>query len=194
MINVSRLLSKTHFALLGIIILNFITQLIISYDLNKPIIFGLKLIIYLSGCILFFLNLHFKRKILFYYSFYLSSFLNVIILRIFGGTFWGLLGSLVLFPIYPQEVIYQKDDLKLYQKFSGFLGRCCDYEVVESKFILFEKVYGSISLDGSIEDKDAELRIIGNSLEYKYSYHFFDSETQMEIAKDSLELIKINNR
>ena len=53
---------------------------------------------------------------------------------------------MTLSPIYPLSAEY-KSDLIIYEKFNGFLGACCYYEVSEPKVIIFEKKLGVIRID-----------------------------------------------
>jgi len=117
---------------------------------------------------MFFLNRKPIKKITFYYSYYLFSLIILLLFRIFGGIFLGLLSSLILFPIYPKEVKYEKDNLKVYEKFTGFLGACCQYEIFENKLLIFEKKYGFIKLEGQIEAETSEIKLVNNSGENKH--------------------------
>jgi len=47
--------------------------------------------------------------------------------------------SLFLFPIAPNELNFEKDNLKVYTKFQGFLSGCCTYEITEQKLFFFQK-------------------------------------------------------
>ncbi|WP_146153571.1 hypothetical protein [Adhaeribacter arboris] len=53
---------------------------------------------------------------------------------------------MTLSPIFPLSAEY-KSELIIYEKFNGFLGACCYYEVREPKVLLFEKTLGVIDLD-----------------------------------------------
>lgn len=186
---INRDLKKIHFLILGFVLLNFIIQMVTNYGLNTKLIFILKCIIYFSGFSLFFLNRKPFRKITFYYSYYLFSVIVLILFRIFGGIFLGLLSSIILFPIYPKEVKYEKDNLKVYEKFTGFLGACCQYEISENKLLIFEKNYGFIKLEGQIEAEKSDIRIIKNQIEYKHKIINYQNETKIE--KDTIEKITI---
>ena len=170
----------------------FTIQLTTNYGLNTKLIFILKCIIYLSGFTLFFLNRKPIKKITFYYSYYLFSLIILILFRIFGGIFLGLLSSLILFPIYPKEVKYEKDNLKVYEKFTSFLGACCQYEIVENKLLIFEKKYGFIKLEGQIEAEKSEMKLVNNIVEYKHKVRNYNYEYQKEIETDTLEKIEVS--
>jgi len=184
-------LKKLHFLVVGFVLLNFIIQIITGYGVNTKLIFILKIIIYFSGIALFILNIKPFRKISFYFSFYSLSLLVILIFRVFGGIFLGLLSSIILFPIYPKEVKYEKDNLKVYEKFNGFLGSCCEYEIVENKLLIFEKNYGQIKLEGSIEIGKSEIKMIHNVIENKHKVKNYKSESKTEIEIDTVKKIKL---
>ena len=184
-------LKKLHFLILGFVLLNFTIQMITNYGLNTKLIYILKCVIYLSGISLFLLNRKPFKKITFYYSYYLFCFIVLILFRIFGGIFLGLLSSIILFPIYPKEVKYEKDNLKVYEKFTGFLGACCQYEIAENKLLIFEKICGKIKIEEGIETEKSEIKMINNVIEYKHKIKSYNFESQMEIVTDTLEKIEL---
>jgi len=180
---------KIHFLILGLVLLNFTIQVITNFGLNTKLIFIFKCLIYISGFSLFLLNRKPLKKITFYYSFYFFSFIVLILFRIFGGIFLGLLSSIILFPVYPKEVKYEKDNLKVYEKFTGFLGACCHYEIAENKLLIFEKNYGFIKLEGQIEAEKSDISIIENQVEYKHK--IINYQNEIETEKDTIEIIEI---
>ena len=186
---INRDFKKIHFLILGFVLLNFTIQIITTYGLNSKLIFILKCVIYLSGFSLFLLNRKPFKKITLYYSYYLFSFIILILFRIFGGIFLGLLSSIILFPIYPKEIKYEKDNLKVYEKFTGFLGACCQYEIAENKLLIFEKNYGFIKLERPIEAEKSEIKIIENQVEYKHK--IINDQNQIETEKDTIEKIEL---
>jgi hypothetical protein len=186
---INRDFKKIHFLILGFVLLNFTIQIITTYGLNSKLIFILKCVIYLSGFSLFLLNRKPFKKITLYYSYYLFSFIILILFRIFGGIFLGLLSSIILFPIYPKEIKYEKDNLKVYEKFTGFLGACCQYEIAENKLLIFEKNYGFIKLERQIEAEKSEIKIIENQVEYKHK--IINDQNQIETEKDTIEKIEL---
>ena len=116
----------------------------------------------------------------------------MLIFYLFGGLFLGLLTSLISYPIYPKEVKYAKEDLRIYNKFGGFIGACCKYEVAENKLIMFQKIYGEILLQGTIETENVEMKLVNNAIEYRYNVENYNPELQIEIKTDTLEKIEIN--
>ncbi|MBP4138686.1 hypothetical protein [Flavobacterium geliluteum] len=189
MTNIFEKIYKIHFYVLGFILLNFTIQLIIGFSLNSNVIFILKILIYFSGFALFFKYRKPFRKISIYFFYYLLSGLIIIMFWLFGGIFLAILSSIILFPVYPKEIKYEKDNLKVYSKFKGFLGSCCSYEIAESKLFVFEKYCGDIKLDvGDINAKGTSLKIVNDSIEYKHVIiDYKDNKREM----DTIEKIKI---
>ena len=99
------------------------------------------------------------------------------------------MSSIILFPIYPKKVKYEKDNLKVYEKFTGFLGACCQYEIAENKLLIFEKNYGYIKLEEQIESEKSNIKISENEVEYKYK--IINYQNEIETEKDTIEKIEI---
>jgi hypothetical protein len=186
---------KMHFYLLAFIFFNFIIGLLSGLSLNYKIVFSLKIILYLSGFILFFFRHKLKKTVL-YFSFYFISPIILILFWLFGGIFLGILSSIIMFPINLKEVGYEKDDLRAYSKFEGFLGRCCTYEIVKSKLLIFEKKYGEIKHDGTLygelDDNTRYIKIENDSIIFKYEIRDYDYNKEIEIKYDTIQRIKID--
>lgn len=189
MTNINRIIFKIHFYILSFVILNFLFRLITNLGINSNLIFILKILIYISGSLLFFLNRKPFKKILVYYFYYLLSILIGILFWLFGGIFLAILSSLFLKPIYPNDIKYQKGNLKIYSSFNGLFARCCEYEITENKLLIFEKYYGKIKLDGQLESGKSEIKIINNQVHYKHKVINFNGENKIET--DTIEKIEI---
>lgn len=179
-------LKRIHFLILAFIVLNFVIQILTNYGINSVSIFALKIIIYISGFILFFLNRKAISKIKYYFSYYLISFTIIILFRFFGGIFLGLISSIILFPINPRKIQYENGNLKIYEKFNGFLGACCEYEIIENKLIFFEKKYGKIKLEEPINKEIDSFSLLQNAVKYKHKktdYNFKNERTDIIITE-----------
>lgn len=147
---------KFHFFVLIFLIIHSLISKLIGFGFSQSIVFGLKIILYISGFIFFFLSLKpFKKRNL-YFSYYVITPIVTLLGYIFGGIFLvGILGSILLFPIYPKEKAFEKKDIIVYYKFQGFLGACCSYEIYQKKYVIFEKHRQDIKVDGGIDfEKD----------------------------------------
>jgi len=179
-------LEKWHFYLLGIVLINWGTGLIIGYRLDQNLTFILKVILYLTGLILFLTTIRPFKKIAVYYSFYAISGILIGLFFLFGGIFLSILSSLVLYPIVPKETKYKTETIKIYDRFQGFMARCCSYEVVEPKRYMFEKHLGYINIEIPIDAEKDEFNFKNNTIIYKYK---LDNDGQTATVRDTTEIL-----
>jgi len=178
-------LEKWHFYLLGLVLINFGTGLITGYRLNQNLTFTLKVILYLTGLILFLTTIKPFKKIAIYYSFYTISGVLTGLFFLFGGIFLAILSSLVLIPIVPKQTEFKTEKIKFYDSFQGFMARCCSYEVVEPKLYIFEKHLGYIIIDRPINDDKDDFNFKNNTIIYKYE---LDNDGQTTV-RDTTEIL-----
>jgi len=178
-------LEKWHFYLLGLILINFATGLVTGYRLNQNLTFILKVILYLTGLILFLTTFRPFKKIAVYYSFYAISGILTGLFFLFGGIFLAILSTLALIPIVPKQTEYKSETIKIYDRFQGFMASCCSYEVVEPKFLIFEKHLGFINIEKTINANNDEFLFKNNRIIYKYKLHNYGQTT----AKDTTEIL-----
>lgn len=176
-----------HFYLLVFLIANFIIEKLIGYSFSQPIIFSLKIILYISGFVFFFWSLKPFKKMTIYFSYYFFTPIIALSGYVFGGIFLvGILGSVLLFPIFPKEVAFEKEDIIVYHKFHGFLGACCNYEIDQNKFGVFEKHLVDIKVD--VDTDFNENQIFSNEESVKIKYKVYDYSKDVE--KDTLLVFK----
>jgi len=135
-----KILLRIHLGTLIILLLvNFILYNIFDVTLSSNLSFVLKILFYISACILFFYYIKpFKKKAL-YFGFYFLSPIFIFFSWLGDGIFGALLGSIFLFFFeMPEDVRFKNDQIEIKSKFHGFLGSCCSYEVNENKYFLFE--------------------------------------------------------
>lgn len=159
-------ITKVHFYILGFVILNFICKTSLGTSLNYNIVFIIKITLYISGIVLFFWNFKPFKKVTFYFSFFALTPFIILLFSIFNGIFLGILSSIFLIPIYPNETKFENQNLKVYSKFQGFLAGCCTYEITEPKFILFEKQIGEIQIEENI-NPESNFQIQNDSVLYQ---------------------------
>lgn len=179
-------LEKWHFYLLGTVLINFGIGLMTGYRLNQNLTFILKVILYLTGLILFLTTFRPFKKIAIYYSFYAISVVLTGLFFLFGGIFLAILSSLILFPIVPKQTEYKTETIKIYDRFQGFMARCCSYEVVEPKLFIFEKYLGYINIEKPIDPDKDEFNFINNKIIYKYK---LDNDGQTTTVRDTTEIL-----
>ena len=164
-------LEKCHFYLLGFVFLNFAIGQITGYSLNQNIIFILKVILYLTGLILFLMTIKpFKKKAI-YYFFYTMPIVVIGLFILFQGIFLAMMSSVVLMPIIPKLTEYKTDKIKIYDRFQGFMAGCCSYEVVETKLYIFEKHLGYIKTEQTINGDKDEFKLENNMIVHKYQLY-----------------------
>lgn len=114
---------KFHFFLLIFLIIHSIISKLIGFGFSQTIVFGLKIILCISGFIYFFLSLKPFKKINIYFSYYVITPIVTLLGYIFGGIFLvGILSSILLFPIFPKQKAFEKEDIIVYRRFQGFFG------------------------------------------------------------------------
>jgi hypothetical protein len=166
--NIFNRITQLHFYTLYCVLLNWAFKYITNWSLDSTLVFALKIIICITGFVLFFKNLKPVKKITLYFSYYFISPLILGLFWLFGGIFLGILSSIVLAPIAPKELQYEKDTIVVYDAFKGFFGACCTYEVSERKLGLFEKSYGEMQLDGPISNDNSSFTIANDSIVHNY--------------------------
>lgn len=146
-------LTQYHLYLLVFLITHFIIKKLTGYGLNQTIIFALKIVLYLSGFLLFIYHLKPFRKLTFYFSYYFITPLVMLLGYLFGGIFLvGILLSMLLFPIMPEEIVFEKEEIVIYNKYHGFMGACCTYDIYQRKNFLFEQYKSEINSEGNDVD------------------------------------------
>ena len=179
-------ITKTHFYLLGFTLLNFSLKSITGISLNYKFAYFITLVIYASGIVLFFLSFKPFKKIEIYFSYYFITLILVLLFRLFGGIFLAILTSIIIYPIYPNEIEIENDIIVIYTKYQGFMGICCPYEVTEKKYWLLEKKIGEINLNKVINFENASVTSINEKLELRIQYNKYDYRTERNIETDTI--------
>jgi hypothetical protein len=153
-----------HFALLIILLCHFGTNVWVGFGLNSSLTMALKAILYLTGIVLFVTNLSPFKKIALYYLFYPMTPVILILFNFVHGICFGLLSSVMLAPIMPVKANFYQDDIKIYSKFNGFLGRCCEYYNTKKSFYVFERFKGTIYTEEEIDFETAKVILKKDSI------------------------------
>lgn len=155
---------RLHFALLIFVLFNFALHSAIGFGINHNLVTAAKAILYLSGIFLFFASLRPFKAIAIYFSFFAMTPVVITLFYFVGGIFLALLSSIFLAPIMPLESEYSKDNVKIYSRFNGFLGRCCNYSVTQNTLYIFEMHKGDIDTDGSIDFQKSNITLEHDSI------------------------------
>lgn len=181
---------KIHFYLLGFIFLNFIIRLLIGLSLNSQLIFALKVILYLSGIVLFFLNVKPFRKARIYFSLYVISPFLIFFGWLADGIFGAILASIFLFFFQPPtDAEFKNDEITIYSQSQGLMGRCCSYDIIKQYFFIFERKVTEFNFEEA-DFSNAKLKTEKDTLYINFRYNDYDYNTKEDIAKDSI--IKLN--
>jgi hypothetical protein len=159
-------LAKWHFTILGVLILNYITFETIGYRINSNILFPIKIILYVSGFLLFIVTIQKLQKIAIYYSFFAISAVLTVLFYAIGGLFIGLLFIVILDPIIPQKLELQTKTLKIYNDSPGFMAPFSLYEIVQPKLSILEKKIGYIQLSKPIDPSNDHFHYSEDTLFY----------------------------
>lgn len=144
------------------------------FSLASEIELGIKILVIISGLLLFFLYRKSLKKFKLYFSVYPLAVLFIVIGLIFRGIIAGLILSIILFPIIPNEKEFEAEGVIITTPFQGFMAACCSYQIKERQLLIFEKDYGIFQLEGegpivfetmSIEKSETEI-----SLRYSTSF------------------------
>lgn len=141
---------KIHFGAVALTIFNLLLRHFSPFSFNEKFAIIIHGTIAITGILLFFLTVKpFKKQALYFGLYFISG-----MLVLFGGIVRGIFGALVLsillFPFYPANHIATKNGFTISSPFQGFMGRCCNYAISESKFLFFQKNYGLFQIESQI--------------------------------------------
>ena len=167
--------------------MGFIFNVIFDITLISNLRFILKILFFVSACVLFFYYIKpFKKKAL-YFGFYIISplfiFSSYLIDRISGA----LLFSLFLFFFEGKnDVRFENDQIQIKSKFEYLLGTCCKYEVIEKKYFLFEKKLAEFKFEESLYFKNDDIKIEDKTLRLHLILKDYDIKDDRYIVKDTI--------
>lgn len=184
------IITKIHFYLLGFALLNFALKSTIEISLNYRFAYLITILIYVSGIILFFWNFKPFKKRAIYYSFYFITPFLTLLFWLFGGIFFAILISTVLYPIYPNQIKAENESIVIYSKYQGFMGACCPYELTEKKYWLLEKKKTEINHHEVIDFRNVSIKSTNGKSQLKIKYSKYDYETERNIQTDTIIEIK----
>jgi hypothetical protein len=180
------IITKIHFYLLGFALLNFALKYTIEISLNYRLAYFITSLVYTSGIILFFWNFRPFKKIGLYFGIYIITPILTLLFWLFGGIFFALLVSIFLYPIYPNELKTENEKIAIYQKYQGFMGMCCPYELTEKKYWFMEKKLMEINLYEVIDFEKASLNSKDGKSELKVKYLKYEFGPERSIETDTI--------
>ena len=182
-------LLKIHLTLVIFLIINFLCQTNFDISLNRKLLFGLKLIFYATGILLFFKTIKPFQKISIYFSLYLLYPLLIFIGWIVDGIFGAILGSIFLFFFAPSENLQKVENITIYKKFGGLLGRCCDYEFTKEELLIFERKVAELNFENVNFDR-VPMEIKNDTLYLNFILKEYDEKGNL-LANDSIVKLSV---
>ncbi|EDM44605.1 hypothetical protein SCB49_13575 [unidentified eubacterium SCB49] len=189
-IQIKDIITKIHFYFLGFALLNFTLKSTIDISLNYRLAYYISLLVYASGFILFFWNSKPFKKVGFYFSFYVITPFIMLLYWIFGGMFFGIIASIVLYPIQPNYIEIEKNNFMIYQENQGFLGMCCPYVITENQFLILERKIKTIDVNNEIEFNDHSIYTINGKTELRIKFEGYQFLERNLAKRDTIILIK----
>lgn len=153
-----RKITRLHFFLLILLLFNFGLKEAAGYGINNNLVIGLKAILFLTGIALFFGGLRPFKIAPIYYSYYILTPVVLAVFYFVHGILLALLSSLLLAPVMPLLTDYNDGNIKVYSKFNGFLGRCCEYYITEERVFPFEELKGTIHTESNFDNVKVTLK------------------------------------
>ncbi|WP_337967582.1 hypothetical protein [uncultured Flavobacterium sp.] len=176
---------RIHAVTFIILLINFIINAVFEIGLIANLRLILKILFYVSACILFFYYVKpFKKRAL-YFSIYIFSPFLIFISWLIDGIFGAILGSAFLFFFVPNDTRFENDQIQINTKFQGLLGMCCKYEVIEKKYFLFERKIGEFQFESDLYFKKEGVKIQDNILQMHLVLKDYDEVKDGYITKDT---------
>ena len=182
-------LLKIHLHIAIFLLLNFICNISFGVSVNLKMIFILKITFYLSGIILLFQTIKPFQKISIYFSLFILSPVLILIGWLIDGIFGAILASIFLFFLAPNEKIYQKENISIYKKFNGFMGRCCDYEFTKNEYFIFERKVADLNFE-NVDFKKVKMKLENDTLQMKFVLKEYNEEGY-DFPKDSIVKLSV---
>lgn len=126
-------LIKFHFIILLILVINFIIGLLLNFELNNYVNIGLKILLYGSALIGFFLSLKPFRTVAIYFSLYVICSLCFLLGYLFKGSLVAIIGGIFGLLLFIFPPLYEDNNYEIHS-YSSLLGTCCQYEVYENYY------------------------------------------------------------
>lgn len=185
-------LTKIHLYLIVFVLTNFIVTILFDIGIHCYLIFMLKVIIYLTGVTLFFMTIRPFKKLAMYFSVYILSPILILISWLMDGIFGAILGSIFLVMLYPPETKFKDGDYIFYEKFQGFLGTCCSYDITQNKFFILQKKVGEIRITEEHSFKESKFTVINNVGHLKLNMEVYNSFDGSARKVDTTLIINLN--
>ncbi|MDO6391706.1 hypothetical protein Q4E40_16340 [Pontibacter sp. BT731] len=168
------MIKKVHIGMFLFLLLNLLLSVVLDLGFDNRLMFLVRVLIYATGVLLFFVTIKNRSAITYYSSLYLLSPIIVFFSWLADGILGALLGSIFFALLAPPDTIVQNDKYQIRSQYTGFLSGCCSYNLYETKFPLFEKKIGEFRAERT-SNEIADLRIYGSQAVVYYKEEPADS-------------------
>lgn len=168
------MIKKVHLGLLMFLLMNLLLYVVLDFGFDNRLMFLIRVLVYLTGVLLFFLTIKNRSAITLYSSLYLLSPIVVLLSWLADGILGALLGSLFFAFLAPPDTIVASDKYQIRSQYTGFLGGCCSYSLYENKLLIFEKKIGEFRTERT-SSEIADLRVYGGQAVIFYKEEPIDS-------------------
>ena len=124
-------LIKFHFIILLILVINFFISLLLDFELNNYTKIGLKILLYGSALIGFFVFLKPFKSIAVYCSLYVICSLYFLLSYLIKGGFVEVISSIFGLLLFTSPPLYEANNYEI-QPYYAIMGSCCQYKVYEN--------------------------------------------------------------
>ncbi|MFN8777293.1 MAG: hypothetical protein ACK5XV_11055 [Flavobacteriales bacterium] len=164
---------RLHFIALTAAVANALFKAFTTYSLGRNIEFGVEMLTAISGLTLFVMFLNPFKKINLYFSVYAIAALLLMAGLLIRGMFWGVVLSVLLFLVLPDDTEIESDGIVISTAFQGLMASCCTYQVKERKLLLFEKDHGTwdMQAEGPVDFKHVTIHSAEDEIKITYSTH-----------------------
>lgn len=180
-----KILLRIHLTAIAILLINLFIIALFGVSLISSILLILKIVFYVSAAILFFYYIKPLKKKAIYFGFYFFYPILAFFGWLMDGIFGAILSSFLFLFFIPNDSRFENDQIQINKKFTGFLGACCKYEVLEKKYFLFERRLAEFKFEEDLHFKKNDIKIQDNSLQIHLLLKEFDPNEDNYIAKDS---------
>ncbi|MBA6152090.1 hypothetical protein [Gelidibacter maritimus] len=183
-----KLLFFSHFLALLLVLHHILMQWVFDIGFQQSLLFWIKMIVVISGLLIairFFKTLKWRQ---FYFALYPLGVAIFSFGFMFRGILGGILMSTIQYPIIADEVAYQKENITIYTKYTGFFSRCCTYRITASYYKILEKEIGDFRTEGQDRLIVKSLKNTTTQLTVTFEDYLFD-ETLQELELQDRVLV-----
>lgn len=168
------MIKKVHIGLFAFMLLNLLLSVVLDWGFDNRLMFLVRVLIYATGVLLFFLIIKNRSVLTYYSSLYILSPIVVFFSWLADGILGALLGSVFFAFLAPPDTIVQNENYQIRSQYTGLLGGCCSYSIYETKLPLFEKKIGEFRAERT-SNEISDLKIYGGQAVVYYKEEPDDS-------------------